>query len=432
MFVYQAHEYLSQSLKATFNAAAQALALQGKLVKFFSPKADPSCDELAHNLMSSARILEHIGSEHPPAAFGLKTTKINGQDCSVSEETLVDKPFGRLLHFKCEPPGPAARHVPKILLLAPISGHKATILRDTVRDLLPDSDVYVAEWKDAREVPLKQGFFDLDTYFDYVQDYLHEIGPQAHLIGISQSTVPALSVTSLMAARKDPCTPMSMTLMCGPIDPSIKETEVSRLTRQQGIDWLRQNVIMPVPQGYAGAGRPVYPGFVQSAGIMMVAPQKQHQHPLHTINELFRGQGEKLDADAPYYLQMIEDIFIKRRLARGTLTSRNEKIDPGKIDRTGLLVVEGSNDNITAPGQTKAAHDLCKGIPDHLRDYQLVVGAGHYDVFSGPLWESNISNKIKYFIRKIAAFEGIAYDPPQVAALSKAAPIQSQKPALAA
>lgn len=431
MSVYQAHEYLSQSLKATFNAASQALALQGSLLDLFTLKAHPVCNEIIQNLMSSARIFAHIGSDHPPAVFGLKTTKINGQTCPVSEEVLSDKPFGRLLHFKCENTA-INRHVPKILLLAPISGHKATILRDTVRDLIPDSDVYVAEWKDAREVPLKEGFFDLDTYFDYVQDYLHKIGPKTHIIGISQSTVPALSVTSMMAARKDPCTPLSMTLMCGPIDPAINETDVSRLTRQQGIDWFRKNVIMPVPQGYAGAGRPVYPGFVQSAGIMMAAPQKQHQQPFHSINELFRGQGEKLDADAPYYLQMIEDIFIKRRLARGTLTSRHEKIDPAKIDRTGLLVIEGSSDNITAPGQTKAAHDLCKSIPDHLRDYHLIAGAGHYDTFSGPHWEDNISNKIKHFIRKIAAFEGIAYDPPQVAAPPKAAPVQSKKPALAA
>ncbi|MCM2343379.1 MAG: polyhydroxyalkanoate depolymerase [Alphaproteobacteria bacterium] len=429
MFLYHAHEFMSQSLKATFNVAAHALSLQASLLNMFAHAAHNSAPHIIHNLLSSA--LGPVGQHPAPAGFRIKQTQIDGRLCPVSEDVVIDKPFGRLLHFKCET-GDMARNVPKILLVAPISGHKASILRDTVRELLPDSDVYIAEWKDAREVPLKEGFFDLDEYFSYVQDYLHELGPQTHLIGISQSTVPVLSVTSLMAARKDPCTPLSMTLMCGPIDPRINETEVSRLTRQQGIDWFRKNVIMRVPHGYPGAGRPVYPGFVQSLGMSMAAPQKKNQHPLHSFNELFGGQGEKLDADAPYYLQMIEQIFIERRLARGTLTSRNEKIDPGKIDRTGLLVIEGSADNITAPGQTKIAHDLCRQIPAHMRDYHLVADAGHYDVFSGPLWEGNISNKIKHFIRKIAAFEGIAYDPLQVAAPSKAATVQSQKPALAA
>lgn len=412
--------------------AANALSFSGGLASAFKTAVSPKgYNDFADSLLKSAQHMNRLSRDQPEPGFGIWRTRIGGNLHTVTEEVLVDRPFGQLLHFKCET-GDKPRNVPKILIVAPISGHKATILRDTVRELIPDSDVYVTQWKDARDVPLKEGHFSLEDYIGYVQDFIREIGPNTHLIGISQSTVPVLAVTSLMAARKERCQPLSMTLLCGPIDPRINETEVSRLTQKHGLNWMKQNLVTQVPGQYAGRGRDVFPGFLQTIGLMMAAPDKGRHTPEKMFDKLFRGQGEKIDADAPYYLDTIQQVFIEHRLPRGTMTWKNEKIDPSKITHTGLMTVEGSIDSITAPGQTSVAHKLCSRIPAALRQHHLEVGAGHYDVFSGPHWEDNISNKIKYFTRKVAAVHGISYDPPEAENLVKTHKNTGMKPALAA
>jgi len=419
--LYEWHDMISQSMKLSFQAAANAMSFNSSLMSVFNFKAQPDYQALTATF-------HKLSQDQPKPAFGLWRTKIDGGFVPIQEEVLVDKPFGRLLHFKCD----HERNVPKVLIVAPISGHKATILRDTVRELLPDSDVYITDWKDAREVPLKEGKFDLEDYMTYLQDFIQQVGPDTHLIGISQSTVPVLAVTSLLAARKDPCQPLSMTLMCGPIDPRINETGISRLSRKQDIDWFKQNMIVRVPHNYPGHGRSVFPGFMQSMGLPFAAPGQKHHTPVAMAAKLYGGQGEKLDSDAPLYLDIIQQYFLEHRLPRGTMKWRNEKIDPSKIRHTALFTVEGTSDNITAPGQTSVAHRLCAALDPRLKRHHLESGAGHYDLFSGEHWKSKISNEFKDFIRKIAAAHGIAYDPAQVITPVKTAQNQLQKPALAA
>lgn len=424
--LYEWHDIISQSVQMSFQTAANAMAFGGGLMNIFNIKAQPEYHALTKSFQKLSR-------DQSQPAFGLWRTRIDGQTVPITEEVLVDKPFGRLLHFKCSG---GERNVPKILIVAPISGHKATILRDTVRELLPDSDVYITDWKDAREVPLKEGKFDLEGYMTYVQDFIHTIGPNTHLIGISQSTVPVLAVTALMAARKDSCQPLSMTLMCGPIDPRINETEISRLSRKQDLDWFRKNMTISVPGNYAGRGRQVFPGFMQSMGLLVAAPGQKRHTPESLLGKLYGGQGEKIDADAPYYLDTIQQVFLEHRLPRGRMMWREEKIDPSKICNTGLFTVEGTHDTMTAPGQTLIAHQLCSQLDPKMKRHHLQHGAGHYDMFSGDHWKSEISIEIKDFIRKIAARNGIAYDPAQatneVVTPVKTAQSQLAKPALAA
>lgn len=430
--LYEWHDFVGKTVRASFHAAANALSFSGNLMTVFKHAANPpGYKELTAHLIRSASRLAELSQDQPEPIFGIWETRIGGKKYVVNEDVAADLPFGRLLHFKCET-DEQPRNVPKILLVAPISGYKATILRDTVRELIPDADVYVTDWKDAREVPKNKGDFTLETYMAYVQDFLHQIGPNTHMIGISQSTVPVLAVSSLMASRKDPCTPASMTLMCGPIDPRINETKISSLSRQHDIQWFRDNMIQTVPMNYPGHGRKVFPGYLQAMGFIAAAPQRRNDAPLLLVNKLFRGQGEKMDAHAPYYLDTIQQVFLEHRLPKGTMTWRNEHVDPSALTNTGLMVIEGSTDNITAAGQTRIAHQMCANIPDHMKAYHLEPGAGHYDVFSGPHWEGKISNKINTFIRKIAALQGIAYDPPQTVSGSKATESRYAKPGIAA
>jgi poly(3-hydroxybutyrate) depolymerase len=419
--LYEWHELTGLAVKWSFHGAANALALSGGLMDVFRLKAS--------GVLSSARVFADMAHDHPAPVFGLGETTIDGSRVLVREDILIEKPFCNLVRFSCQTAKP--RNVPKVLLVAPISGHRPTLLRDTVRDLIPHADVYITDWKDAREVPLSQGRFSLEDYIDHVQNFLRHIGPETHIVGISQSTVPVLAAASLMAARNEWCRPLSMTLMCGPIDPRINETEISRLSRERDIGWFENNLIHTVPFRYPGRGRRVFPGFLQEVGMVMNTPGKNHP-PFNAVNKLYRGQGDKLDADAPYYLDTIRQVFLEHHLPRGIMTWRGETVDPSKITDTALMVVEGSEDNITAPGQTKAAHDLCTGLDPSLRGYHLQHGAGHYDLFAGPHWEGKILSKINVFWRKIAAIQGIAYDPPQTESPVRAARIPDARLTLAA
>lgn len=412
--LYQWHDSVSQSVQMSMLAAANTMWFSGKLMSLFQHAATPpALKKMMNDTISCALSFNKLAQDQPEPSFGLSSTKINGRPVVVCEEILADKPFGQLLHFKADTGG-QPRNVPKVLIVAPNSGYKATILRDTVRELLPDSDVHVIQWKDARDVPLKEGKFDLEDYIDYVQEFIHKVGPNTHMIGISQSTVPVLAVSSLMAARKDPDRPLSMTLMCGPIDPRINETEISRQSRKHNIEWFRRHMIAGVSRSYAGHGRSVFPGFLQAMGGVMLAAPGQRQVTAETIiGKIFGGQGEKIDADAPFYLDTIQQVFLEHRLPRGVMTWRGEKIDPSQIRDIGLFTVEGTDDHITAPGQTEIAHQLCHRIDPLLQRHHVQKGAGHYDLFSGKHWNHEISNKFKDFTRKIAAHNGITYDPPQ-------------------
>lgn len=412
--LYEWHDKVSQSVQMSMQAAANGLWFSGKLMGLFQHAAMPfTMQKMIDNTISSAQSFNKLAQDQPAPSFGLHSASIKGRKVPVSEEILIDRPFGQLLHFRCDT-GRQPRNVPKVLIVAPNSGYKATILRDTVHELLPDSDVYLAQWKDARDIPVETGKFDLEEYMACVQEFIHRIGPDTHMIGISQSTVPVLAVSALMAARKDPDRPLSMTLMCGPIDPRINETEISRQSRKHNIEWFRRNMTAEVSRSYAGRGRLVFPGFLQAmGGLMLSSPGQRQVTPESVIGKIFGGQGEKIDADAPFYLDTIQQVFLEHRLPRGTMTWRGEKIDLSQIHDIGLFTIEGTHDNITAPGQTEIAHRLCDHIDPLLRRHHLQKGAGHYDLFSGKHWQHTISNEFKNFTRKIAARHGITYDPPQ-------------------
>ncbi len=432
--LYQWHDNVSQSVQMSMQMAANSMWFSGKLMSLFQFAATPpSLQKIIDDTISCALSFNKLAQNQPTPSFGLHSTKINGRSVPVTEEILADKPFGQLLHFKCDT-GFRPRNVPKVLIVAPNSGYKATILRDTVCELLPECDVHVIQWKDARDVPLNKGKFDLEDYIDYVQDFIHKVGPNTHVIGISQSTVPVLAASALMAARNDSGRPLSMTLMCGPIDPRINETEISRQSRKHNIEWFRRNMITEVSPSYAGHGRAVFPGFLQAMGGVMLTPPGQNQVSAETIiGKIFGGQGEKIDADAPFYLDTIQQVFLDHRLPRGTMTWRGEKIDPSQIRDIGLFTVEGREDHITAPGQTEIAHQLCHRIDPLLQRHHVQNGAGHYDVFSGGHWNKEISNKFKDFTRKIAAHHGITYDPPQADTPAYNTSLKTAiKPALAA
>lgn len=431
--LYEWHDQISQSVRMSMQATANGLWTSGLLMNMFQAAAfSPAAKKIIDSTIDCAISFNKMAQNQPAPSFGLNHTKINGRRTAVTEEVLIDKPFGQLLHFKTAANG-TPRNVPKVLIVAPISGHKATILRDTVRELIPDHDVYVTQWKDARDVPLSKGKFDLEDYMAYVQDFIHKIGSDIHIIGISQSTVPVLAVASLMAARQDTDRPLSITLMCGPIDPRINETEISRQSRKHSIEWFSQNVITKVPYSYAGYGRDVYPGFLQAMGLMMTAPGQRQVSAETFISKIFGGQGEKIDADAPYYLDTIQQVFLEHRLPRGAMTWRGEAIDPAQIRDIGLFTIEGSEDNITAPGQTKIAHTLCRHLDPLMQRHHLQKGAGHYDLFSGAHWNHDISNKFKDFTRKIAARHGITYDPQQADTPAPDCSLNTAiKPALAA
>lgn len=348
-----------------------------------------------------------LTAERP--AYRIGQVLSGNMDVAVREEVIAATPFADLLRFAKE--GSAANQ-PKVLLVAPISGHFATLLRNTVEVLLRDHDVYITDWKNARDVPLSAGAFGFDDYVDHLVHFLGEIGPPVHMVAVCQPCVPALAAVAAMAADDDPATPRSLTLMGGPVDVRVNPTVVNKLADEKSYEWFEQNVIHSVPTRYEGRGRRVYPGFLQLTAFMAMNSGRHFEQHRALYQHLADGRDDLaqpirdfydeyfavLDLTAEFYLETIDRVFQRTLLAKGELEHRGKRIDCGAIRRTALLTVEGERDDICAVGQTAAAHDLCTSLPPHLKRHYLQAGVGHYGVFSGRKWESQIYPQVRSFI----------------------------------
>jgi len=355
-------------------------------------------------------MFEQVTRRYGKPEFGLEETEIDGRPVAVEEQIEVRRPFGNLLHFARA----AQRNDPRLLIVAPMSGHYATLLRGTVRAMLPDHDVYITDWQDARDVPLYEGRFDLDDYIDYVIGFLDHLGPNTHVMAVCQPSVPVLAAASLMADARHPARPASMVLMGGPIDTRANPTEVNTLAETMPLSWFRRNVTVAVPWPNKGFMRQVYPGFLQLAGFMSMNLDR-HLAAHHDIfQHLVEGDGESaqekqafydeyrsvMDLTAEFYLQTVKVVFQEHALPKGRMVSRGRKVDPGAITDTALLTIEGEHDDISGLGQTRAAHLLCRNLPKDKQEYYQQKDVGHYGIFNGRRWRENIAPKAKAFIRE--------------------------------
>ena len=376
----------------------------------------------AQRVAAGFELLHRLGKEYEKPPWGLTSTTIDGHEVSVVERIELSKPFCRLLKFeRLMPRALASRPAdPVVLMFAPLSGHHATLLRDTVRTLLPDHEVYVTEWLDARMVPLAQGPFHLHDYVAYAVEFIRHLGPKVHLISVCQPTVPVLAAVSLMATLDDPKQPRTMTMMGGPIDPRCSPTQVNTLAVQKTFSWFERTVVHRVPGKYPGAGRLVYPGFLQHAGFVAMNPNRHAESHWDFYMNLVRGDDEDaeshrrfydeynavLDLPAEYYLETIRTVFQEFRLPLGAWTlpfeGREMRVAPQDIRRVPLFTIEGELDDISGVGQTSAALDLCSRLPGSMKRQMVAQGAGHYGIFSGRRWREIIAPKIRAFIREYA------------------------------
>ena len=360
-------------------------------------------------MAAGGELLERATRTFPKPAFGLASTVIEGRDVAVQEERVLRTPFCDLIHFRRE----SGRQDPKVLLVAPLSGHHATLLRETVAQLLPGHDVYLTDWIDARLVPVAAGSFDLDDYVALMQDFLRRLGPGSHAIGVCQPGVPLLAAVALLAEDGDVAAPRTLTLMGAPIDTRLQPTKVDAFAKSQPLDWFERTVVHEVPAGEPGAGRKVYPGFLQLAGFMSMNPSVHAKAHWNLYRDLIDGNQDGaeshrrfydeylavMDVPAEYYLTTVASVFQRHDLARGEMQWRGRAVRPSAIRGTALFTIEGGNDDITAPGQTLAAHALCSGIPQERKRHHLQPGSGHYGIFSGRRWREEIFPRVRDFIR---------------------------------
>ena len=374
----------------------------------------------SHRFSAGFDLASRLTKEYEKPEFDINQVTVDGVDVVIQEKIVESKPFCRLLRFKRFTDDAAMltkmRDQPSVLVVAPLSGHHATLLRDTVRTLLQDHKVYITDWIDARMVPLEEGAFHLDDYVNYVQDFIRKVGPNVHVISVCQPTVPVLAAVSLMASRGEP-TPLTMTMMGGPIDASRSPTSVNNLATNKSFSWFENNVIYKVPQNYPGAGREVYPGFLQHTGFVAMNPDRHATSHYDYFLDLIRGDDDNaeahrkfydeynavLDMPAEYYLDTIRTVFQEFALVKGTWEVRNpegkkEFVRPQDITTTALLTIEGELDDISGSGQTRAAQDLCSGIPEKDKKHYEVAGAGHYGIFSGRRWREFAYPEIRAFI----------------------------------
>ncbi|WP_363349892.1 polyhydroxyalkanoate depolymerase [Methylocystis echinoides] len=376
---------------------------------------------LGRSIAASAELFERMTRRYGKPMFGLDTTKVDGVEVEVAEEHVWMKPFCGLLHFKRQF-ADAAPKQSKLLIVAPMSGHYATLLRGTVEAFLPSHDVYITDWTDARTVPLVEGSFDLDDYIDYLEEmmrFLADDGVPVHTLGVCQASVPLICAVAAMEAASDPAAPESMILMGGPIDTRVNPTAVNKLAEKRGIDWFRRHCIHTVPFPHAGMGRDVYPGFLQLSGFMAMNIERHVTAHVEMFNHLIEGDGDSaekhrdfydeylavMDLTAEFYLQTVERVFIKHEVPLGLLRHRGELIDLRSIRHTALLTVEGEKDDISGVGQTLAAQDLCSGIPAARKAHHLQVGVGHYGVFNGSRFRREIAPRICAFTREMEQVE---------------------------
>lgn len=384
--------------------------LGAQIALSFKDKMGPMADwAMPRRMFALMDVFQGAKLTHHRPAYAINQVESGNALVSVREEVAMELPFGNLLHFVKDDVEAAQ---PRVLVVAPMSGHFATLLRGTVQTLLRDHDVYITDWKNARDVPMSAGRFGFDDYVDYIMTFLREMGPGTHLISVCQPCVPAMAAVSIMSEDKDPATPRSMTLMGGPIDPRAAPTVVNDLANDQTIEWFEKNLISMVPMRYEGRGRRVYPGFLQLGAFMsmnMGRHGSQHRElyqlladgkdvEADRIKSFYEEYFAVLDMTAEFYLETVDKVFQQTQLAKGELTYRGRKVNPGTIRNTALLTVEGERDDVCAVGQTAAAHGLCTGLRPHLKRHHLQPGVGHYGVFSGSKWEKQVYPQVRNMI----------------------------------
>ena len=387
---------------------------------FSDPLSPLAYTPSSRTISAGSDLFLRLTQRYEKPAFGLRTTANDGVTVGVTEETRLARPFCNLIHFKRAIERDDQRHDPTVLLVAPLSGHHATLLRDTVRALLPDHEVYLTDWIDARMVPLSSGPFHLDDYVDTIRAFIAALGPNVHVISVCQPTVPVLAAIALDAADDAPVKPLTMTMMGGPIDARRSPTAVNNLATQKPLTWFEHNVIHRVPTKYPGFGRRVYPGFLQHMGFVAMNPERHARAHWEYFDDLVKGDGDSahghrkfydeynavLDMAAEYYLDTIQTVFQEHALPNGTWRVKGQLVEPRRIRSTALFTIEGELDDISGNGQTEAAHGLCIGIPAAQREHFMVPGVGHYGIFSGRRWRDEICPHIRTFIRKYEKLPG--------------------------
>jgi poly(3-hydroxybutyrate) depolymerase len=408
------------------HAALQPARLYADAVRFFysNPLNPVSHTAFGRSVAATAELFERTTRRYGKPQFGLTKTVVDWKTVDVAEKTVWSKPFCNLLRFERSLPA-GRKPDPKLLIVAPMSGHYATLLRGTVEAMLPYADVHITDWVDARMVPLSKGGFDLDDYIDYVIDMFHALGPDTHVMAVCQPSVPVLAAVALMEKRGDPFVPSTMTLMGGPIDTRRNPTAVNLLAEQKGIAWFRDNVIMRAPWPVPGFGREVYPGFLQLSGFMSMNLDRHIIAHKDFFMHLVKHDGDSaekhrdfydeylavMDLAAEFYLQTVDTVFVRHALPKGEMKHRGEAVDPSAIRNVALLTVEGENDDISGLGQTQAAHDLCVNIPADRQAHYMQPAVGHYGVFNGSRFRSEIVPRIVDFIASYGRQHRVAAKP---------------------
>jgi poly(3-hydroxybutyrate) depolymerase len=400
--LYGAYEFQRSLL-----AGASAFANIG--AEWAQNPANPfSYTGMAPLVASGLDVFAHASAPRGKPDFGLESTVVDGKTVAVTEEIVLRKPFGQLKRFVRE----GVEGGPRLLIVAPMSGHFATLLRGTVERMLPGHDVYITDWRDAKMVPLSDGTFDLDDYVDYLIEFLEEIGPGAHMLAVCQPSVPAYAAAAVMSAGKHPARPRTLTMMGGPIDTREAPTQVNTVATQRPFAWFEQNVIMTVPFYYPGGGRKVYPGFLQLTGFMAMNLGNHMISHWTMFKHLVAGDGEAsdqtkafydeyravCDMSAEFYLQTIDVVFQTHALPKGELMHRGVRIDPAAITDVAILAIEGERDDISGIGQTKAALKISTALPEKQKKYYLAKGVGHYGIFNGRRWREMIAPVVENWI----------------------------------
>jgi poly(3-hydroxybutyrate) depolymerase len=396
---YQAHSDIMAPVRALAGRAARSIG------EGLNGSARPSA---LSNLTAAYELISRAGLTHERPPYGIDSVMVGNREVAVTEEAADRTPFGTLLHFKKD----IDQAQPRVLLIAPLSGHFATLLRATVRTMLPENDVYITDWHNARDIATADGAFGFDDYIGHMIRFLEVIGPGAHMVAVCQPCVAALVAAAVMAQDDNPAQPRSMTLMAGPIDTRANPTKVNELAKGKPIEWFEKNLIASVPYRYGGAGRRVYPGFVQLAAFMSMNLERHVKAHRDLYENLAKGEEAKaaqtrafydeyfavLDLTAEFYLETVRLVFQEHALPLGMLNYRNRKVDPTAIRRTMLFTVEGEKDDICAVGQTLAAHDLCSSLRPNRKRHHMQAGVGHYGVFAGRSWENQIYPMVKNVI----------------------------------
>ena len=361
-------------------------------------------------LASALKVFAHASAPRGKPAFGLLETQVDGQTVAVTEEIALRKPFGQLKHFVRE----GVEGGPKLLIVAPMSGHYATLLRGTVERMLPGHDVYITDWRDAKVVPLSEGGFDLDDYVDYIIEFLEHIGPGTHMLAVCQPSVPCYAAACVMSAAGNPCRPRTLTMMGGPIDTREAPTAVNTLATERPLSWFEQNVIATVPMQYAGAGRAVYPGFLQLAGFMtmnlgshMVSHWEMFKHLVagdedsaDATKDFYEEYRSVCDMASEFYLQTIAVVFQQHQLPKGEMMHRGRRVDPAALKDVALLAIEGERDDISGLGQTQAALTIATRLPKTKKRYYMAEKVGHYGIFNGSRWRTKIAPVVEDWIAR--------------------------------